>query len=164
MAFKEIKTQEEFDAAIKERLEREKASLEKKYSDYDALKADAEKYREFAGKDYEKTIKDLNEKLNTAQTTIAGNEEVVKQLTARAETAEQSVLKSKIAHEFKVPYELAGRLHGSNEEEIRKDAEILAKFVSGGDVVAPLASTEGGNTTAIDAAYASLYNGLAIQK
>ena len=36
--FKVINTQEEFDAAIAERLKRQKESIESKYSDYDSLR------------------------------------------------------------------------------------------------------------------------------
>ena len=38
MEFKVINTQEEFDAAIKDRLERERKTVESKFSDYDSLK------------------------------------------------------------------------------------------------------------------------------
>lgn len=45
-----------------------------------------------------------------------------------------------------IPYELAGRLSGSDEEEIKKDAETMAKFLRKKDVP-PLA---GGDPQKID--------------
>jgi hypothetical protein len=36
----------------------------------------------------------------------------------------------RIAHETGLPYELAERLSGTTEEDIRKDAETLAQFTS----------------------------------
>ena len=42
--FTPITTQEQFDAAIGERLKRERESLAKKYGDYDALKQKTDDY------------------------------------------------------------------------------------------------------------------------
>ena len=41
-----------------------------------------------------------------------------------------------------IPFELAERLSGDTEEEIRKDAETLAKFIGGKQPPAPLKSSE----------------------
>lgn len=128
--FVPIDTQEKFDAAIQKRLDRERA----KYSDYDTLKEKAGKYDEIAGKDYEKRLSDMRKELDAANGQVTS-------LTNRVNAAESALLKGKIAHEYKIPYELSGRLTGNTEDELRKDAETFAKYVSGIAAV-PLASTE----------------------
>ena len=55
---------------------------------------------------------------------------------------ETSSVKMRIAHENGIPYELAERLSGDDEEAIKKDAESMAKFLKASGRRAPLASTE----------------------
>ena len=129
--FKVINTQEEFDAAIQQRLERERA----KFSDYETLKEKAGKYDELAAKNYEKALTDVQGKLDAAKGKVT-------ELTGRAESAEASLLKSRIAHEYQIPFELSGKLTGGTEDELRKDAEAFAKYVGRSTATAPLASTE----------------------
>ena len=53
-------------------------------------------------------------------------------------------VKTRIAHEFGIPYELASRLSGEDEDAIRKDAETLSQLI-GQQVrhkAPPLRSTE----------------------
>ena len=128
--FKVINTQEEFDAAIQQRLDRERA----KYSDYETLQEKARRYDELAAKDYEKTLADVRSQLNAANGKV-------KELTGRAEQAEAQLLKGRVAHEYRLPFELADRLSGSTEDELRKDAETLSRYM-GQARTAPLASTE----------------------
>ena len=54
---------------------------------------------------------------------------------------EMTSLKSKIAHEMGIPYELAGRLTGDDETAIRKDAESLSKIIKSTHT-SPLRTTE----------------------
>ena len=119
--FKAIETQEELDRIIGERLKRERDATEKKYADFETLKEKAARYEEIEKKDFAGQIKTLTEKLSAADANIS-------ELTARANKAENSMLKAKIAHENGVPLELAGRLVGETEEDIRKDAETFASF------------------------------------
>jgi len=119
--FKVIETQEDFDKAIKSRLAQKDRELEEKFKDYlspqaaEAMKADYEKQLE----DANKNLKDIQDKLKTFDSTVS-------ELTKRAEVAETSLLKTKIAHENKIPLELADRLVGSTEQEIKADAENLS--------------------------------------
>ena len=135
--FKPINTQEEFDAAIQSRLDRERA----KFSDYETLKKKAGDYDKLVAQDYEGQLKQTQEQLSKANEAIAGHAQIVSDLTKRAEAAESAQLKAKIAHEYKIPFELSGKLTGTNEEEMRRDAESFAKYV-GHTAPAPLASTE----------------------
>jgi len=156
MAFKVIETQEAFDAAIKERIDR----VETKYKDFDTYKAAAEELAKLKAKDYDGEIQKLKASLDEAQKKIAGHDQVVTDLTARAKTAETALLKNRVAAKHHIPAELAERLTGDSEEELEKDAASLAKFV-GASAPAPLKSTEGNKAhNATDAAYASLLSQL----
>lgn len=119
--FKTIETQEELDKIIKSRLAQKDREVAESYKDYlspekaEALKADYEKKLEEANKN----LKDAQDKLKTFDSTVS-------ELTKRAETAEVSLMKNKVAIENKLPIELADRLIGANEEELKADAEKLS--------------------------------------
>ena len=129
--FEEIKTQEEFDARISERLKREREKISKEFADYDELKAKAEKVEtlsntlEVERADFAKQIADLK----------ATHE-------AEAKAWEVERAKNKVSREFGLPMELAERLKGENEEALRKDAETLSQLIKSKNVP-PLASKEG---------------------
>ena len=153
--FKAIETQEEFDKAIKARLAQKDRELADQYKDY--LSPDDVKAMKA---DYEKQLQD-------AKKNLADHEKIVSELTTRATTAETSLLKTKVAHANKLPLELADRLIGSNEEELKKDAESLASLLKPGSP-APLRTTEtgagapGGNGNN-NAAFLGLLNNLTEQ-
>lgn len=119
--FKIIETQEDFDKAIQSRLKQKDRELADKYKDYlspddvTALKADYDKQLE----DANKLVEEANQKLSTFAETVSN-------LTQRAETAENKLLKNKVAYENKLPIELSDRLIGSTEEELKADAEKLS--------------------------------------
>ncbi|MBR2554167.1 MAG: hypothetical protein IKE94_04815 [Aeriscardovia sp.] len=119
--FKVIETQEELDKIIKSRLAQKDREIAESYKDYlspekaEALKADYEKKLEEANKN----LKDAQDKLKTFDSTVS-------ELTKRAETAEVSLMKNKVAIENKLPIELADRLIGANEDELKADAEKLS--------------------------------------
>lgn len=123
--FKVIETQEDFDKAIQKRLAQKDRESEEKYKDYlspDKVSALKE--------DYEKKIADANKALSEAKEKLANHDQIVSDLTTRATTAESDLLKSRIAHESGVPFELAGRLVGKNEEELKADAEKFASYLA----------------------------------
>lgn len=121
--FKEIKTQEEFDAMISERLSREA----KKYEKYTSPE-DLEKIKG----DYQKEIDGLNQKYSDF-------DKKEKEYQSKIAKYESDSVKTRIAREMGIPSELVDRLKGTNEDELREDAKILAAFSK---KVAPLASTE----------------------
>ena len=122
--FKVIETQEELDKIIKGRLAQKDREVAEQFKDYlspedaQAMKAD-----------YEKQIEEAGKKVTEAQEKLKSFDETVAQLTTRAETAENSLLKNKIAYENKLPLELADRLRGATEEELKKDAESLSGLI-----------------------------------
>lgn len=134
--FKSINTQEELDAALAPY--REKAA----------------KYDELAGKNLEQQVAALQQQLNAANDELSASAQEIAGLKLRAETAEGKALRAKVAHANRLPYEMAGRLKGSTEEELTADAKDLAKLLAP-PAVAPLASTEPGGitVTGTDAAY-----------
>lgn len=115
--FKPITTQEEFDEAIKARLDRQEKTIAARYSDYDKLKDQAakqdeeqRKWRQQAQEDAEK-IKKLTADLEAAK--------------AQVKEHETRALKNSIAAEIGLPVGLTDRLTGNTADEIRKDAEAL---------------------------------------
>ncbi len=129
--FKPIETQEDFDKAIDARLKREYAKAvketEDKYSDYETLKA-------------ENTS--LQEKFDTANSKLTESKAKVDELTIKVQTYETNSAKMRIAHEFKIPYDMADRIKGSTEDEMKKDAETIAKYMKSTGYEAPLGGTE----------------------
>ena len=122
--FKVIETQEDFDKAIQKRLAQKDREMSERYKDY-LSPDDVEKIKS----EYETKMAKINDDLKAANEKIAGNDQIVSDLKNRATTAEGDLLKSRIAYESGVPFELAGRLVGSNEEELKADAEKLASFL-----------------------------------
>ncbi len=119
--FTPIETQEDFDKAIKSRLAQKDRELAEKYKDY-LSPADAEALKA----NYGKQLEEANQKAKDAQDKLKTFDDTVSELTKRAESAENSLMKNKIAYEHKLPLELANRLIGTTEEELTKDAESLS--------------------------------------
>ena len=133
MSFEIIDTQEKLDAVISERLRREREAVGKKYADYDDLKAKTAAYEE--------QIAELTKAAEKSAKERKGYDDTIAQLQGRIKGYETASVKTRIAHETGIPFELASRLTGDDEEAIRKDAEALAKFVKG-KTLAPLRTEE----------------------
>lgn len=154
MSFKAIETQEEFDRIISERLSRQKESFEKQLADYDQLK----------------TAKaDLESQVGTLQSTIeqskAGKEDYTKQisdLTSKVAGYETANLRTRIALQNGLPYDLADRLVGEDEESIKADAERLSSFVTK-QHSAPLKDVEPNIQKDENSAYRKLVDGLNLE-
>ena len=145
--FKPIETQEALDAIIKDRIERAKKS---------AADETAKKYEGYLSPDDVKKHTDqitvLTDKLKESETKIAD-------LTAKNSAYEIASVKTKIAHEVGLPYELADRLSGTTEEEIRKDADALSKFAMHPQAT-PSFSAETPTSASADSAYRALAHDL----
>lgn len=138
--FVPITTQEEFDAAIGERLKRERETLQKKYGDYDVLKSKVA--------DYEKQISDMTKAADEAAKKYEGYDQQMANLQEKIKGYETDSVKTRIALECGLPYAMAARLTGDGEEAIRKDAESLVKLFGGGRMKesVPMRSTEPAGT------------------
>lgn len=118
MAFEPIQTQEELDAIIKKRLERERekitAEVSGKYANYDEL---AEK-----AKAYDEAQEAQKSEVQKAQEKIAQLEGDIKK---RDEADKQRELRKKVAKETGIPEEL---IQGSDEESMKAYAAQVAEF------------------------------------
>lgn len=136
--FTVIETQEQLDKVIGERIRRaEEKAIEKaaeQFADYDALKTQND--------ELSKQVAQLTEQLTKQTELIDGNKTVVDDLTAKVQAYETASVKTKIALELGLPYQMAERLAGSSEDEIRKDAETMVGLIKSNQPVAPLASNE----------------------
>lgn len=99
-----------------------KAIQSAKPTDYDELKTNAES---------------LAQQIASLNTVAEEKETLSKQVAA----FKQKELKTRIAMEHKIPYELAGRLTGETEDELKADAQSLSGFISLKPAL-PLASAE----------------------
>ena len=139
--FEVIDTQEKFDEITRDRLDRAKrtakAEAEKeaaeKYKDYETYKKAAEDAKaNMAGKD--ERIKELEESEKQKAKEVS-------ELQAKVGGLELAHTKYRIVTESGLPLELADRLTGETEEELKADAEKLKGYFHGGRV-APLGGYE----------------------
>ena len=105
--FKVIETQEQLNAIIKARLDREK----EKYADYDQL-AEKIKKLEMENTSLKQTITDKETSESTTASKIADLEKDVT-------TWKQKSLKQQIALKNGLPFDLADRLQGDSEESLK---------------------------------------------
>ena len=140
--FTPINSQEELNNVIGERLRRERETVTKEFEQKIADK-DAEITK------YQTDLETANKSLEDANTKLAG----IPDLENKIKAYETASVKSKVARETGIPYELAERLTGATEEELRKDAEALKKLMgTNPQQTAPLAGGErGGKQTGKDA-------------
>ena len=148
--FKVIETQEQLDEIIKDRIARAEAKAKEKYADYEDIKAQSA--------DKDKQIAALSEKLEKQSGLTADYDSKLAELQAKVDEYATAAVKTKIAHEVGLPYELAKKLEGDNEEAIRADAQSLAKLIK--PAAPPIGSNEP-NTQAnnpTDAAFLQMLN------
>lgn len=133
--FEVIETQEQLDKVIGEQIKKERENIEKKFEGYLSPEAVAEKYKEYlspedAKKKYEGYL----------------SPEEASKKDAQIRSYEAASVKMRIANEVGLPYEMAARLSGEDEDAIRKDAQALQKLM-GRKPEAPLADPESGKGT-----------------
>lgn len=145
--FTPINTQEELNTVIGERLKRERETVTKEFQSQITAKDG-----EIAG--LKKTQEDLNKKLEDANQKISG----IPALEEKIKGYERASVKSKVAREIGIPFELADRLTGETEEDIRKDAESMKKMIGAAQPQAPLYNHDGngGGGSSKDAALRGL--------
>ncbi len=149
--FKEIKTQEEFEARMKERLEQKERSVSKKYEGYkspEELAQIEEEYKTKASKQFE-GYKSPDEV-----------EALKKEYEGKIAKYESDSVKTRIASELGLPSSIASRLKGANEDEIRKDAETFVGFFQKEPPLATGEPTVVNDEQAKDIAYKNLVKNL----
>lgn len=132
--FTEIKTQEELDKVIGERLKRERESIKKSYSDYDEIKNKNIDYEQQL-QEYKASIEALTQGRTTYENTVT-------ELNEKIRNYEKTAMKVRIARENGIPYDLANRLSGDDEKSILADAYNLAQLLDIKRKKAPLKDTE----------------------
>lgn len=152
--FKTITTQEEFDKAIQDRLARQKESIEKQYADYVEIKA--------RNQELETEVGTLKAALAESNEKAGKYDKEISELTATIAGYETANLKTKIALQYGIPYDLAGRLVGEDEKSITEDAKKLAELVRPKEPVPPLKDTEP-KVDDKDGAYKSLLENLNLE-
>lgn len=93
--------------------------------------------------------KSLNEQLKSFngvseenQKTINELNTTIEELNGKLSAYELTNLKTQVAINHGIPYNLANRLQGSTEEELKADAQNLSSFISKNEPIAPLKDTE----------------------
>lgn len=131
--FKIIETQEQFDAAIGERLKRERDASAKKYEEWTSPEA-LQQLKD----SYEQKIKALEDAAAETQQIIADKDAQI----ADSAKYRTDLEKTRIALAAGLKMEYADRLRGDTAEEWKADAEFLAKDFAAAHVTAPLGSSE----------------------
>lgn len=151
--FKTIETQEELDAIIKARLDRNTKTVT------DEVK---KSYEGYLSPDEAKKLtartESLCQQVDSLTKALTEKETAITDLTAKNKAYETASVKARICHEKGLPYELAERLSGESEEDIAADADKLSQFVSAGKPAAPLynPAVNTGAENLTDAAYRSM--------
>lgn len=109
--FTPIETQEAFDAAIKDRIDRAKNSVREEYRDYETFKAKAEEY---------------DTKAAEFQASITAKDSEIKELKGKVARYETDSVKTALAAEYHLEPGLKEFLIGKDEKEWRESAEKLA--------------------------------------
>lgn len=150
--FKTIETQEELNGIIAERLKREK----EKYADYEKLKADVESLTN--------QLSLANQALKDKENENIGLNTQIEELSGKIKSYELASLKTTIALKNGLPYDLAQKLVGDDEDGLNTDAQNLVKLIGikEHEFVAPLKSTENRESGKSEA-YRNLLNELNIE-
>lgn len=148
MEFTPIETQEQFDAMVKERVERAKKSTAKEFETQ--LKGLEGIKEQLTSKDSE--IEALKAKITDFESEKKANEESYQGMQKELSELKLKALKTNVAIEAGLPADLADRLTGEDEETLKADAEKLASFV-GSKKVAPSFKTEEVPTDPVEAGF-----------
>lgn len=127
-------TQEELNHIVSERVKRaqEKSDeLEKRVKELEEEKAG-----------YLSTIEANKKLLSEREDMISAKNTEFAELKKVADGYKQNQLKTQIAVRNGLPYDLAERLQGDNEESLQADAERLSAFINTNKPVAPLKNQE----------------------
>ena len=117
MSFEVIETQEQLDKVIGARIAKAKEAAKAEFQDkIDELDTLTTKLKEKESK-----ITSLTDELETAKAAKAANEAKLADLTAKVHKYEADSVKTRIARECGLSVELANRLSGDTEEDIKKD-------------------------------------------
>lgn len=133
MAFTPINTQEEFNAAIKDRLEQKDRQYEGYLSPEDVKKKEAE----WQGK-----LSKAGDDLKAERDKVAEQEKTIAERDAKIKGYETDSVKRRIAREVGLPEDAVDYLKGEDAETLKKSAESLKQIIGDKPAPAPLADQE----------------------
>lgn len=148
MEFKTIETQEQFDAMVKDRIERAKEAARKEFDGFIAPNK---------VKDLNDQIASLTATVNSQKEQIDKHDQDIADRDAKIKSYETASVKSRVAHELGLPYDSVQFLMGEDEEAIRKSAESFSGILKAQNV-APLASQEPNGKDDVNNAYKQMLN------
>ena len=125
-------TQEELNQVISDRLGKEKDKMASLTSEW-----------EEKAKGYESQIANLTKTMEEMKKAAANHKAELDERDAKIRSYETQAVKMRVAREFNIPYELAARLSGDTEDDIKKDAEYMKGLLDKQKGSIPLGSTEG---------------------
>lgn len=155
--FQPITTQEEFDAAVKERLKRAEEKYSKKYEGY--ISPDE---MDKTKKDYDAQIADLNNAISAAKKKAEKFDADLAERDSKIKAYETSAIKSRVAHEVGLSYDSIEFLKGEDEASIKESAEALKGLIGQSAPTTPLATEDKPSSilSSSDTAMRSLARGL----
>jgi len=142
-------SQEELNSIISDRLNKEKVKYEQQVSELTA-KAAA----------YEQQIATFTTQLEEVNKKMAAHESEIQERDAKIHDYETQSVKMRVANEFSIPYELAMRLNGETEEEIKKDAESIKGLLNQTRPLPPLRNTETSTGSSADEGWRQIADNL----
>ena len=137
MSFKTIETQEELDRIIGERIKRER----EKYADYESLSERAKKLEKEKA-DLLNAIDGNSQLLQEKDGVISAKDSELAELQKINDSFKKTQLRTQVAVRNGIPYDLAERLQGDDEESLQADAERLSALIKPKTIVAPMKDTE----------------------
>lgn len=108
----------------------------------------------------QKQLDDANSTLENERTTL---QEQIQALEKESNTYKTNDLKLRIALENNIPYELANKLSGEDEESLRQDAQTLANYIAKPETVAPLKDVEPPVVDSETESYKNILNNLKLE-
>lgn len=108
----------------------------------------------------QKQLDDANSTLENERTTL---QEQIQTLEKESNTYKTNDLKLRIALENNIPYELANKLSGEDEESLRQDAQTLANYIAKPETVAPLKDVEPPVVDSETESYKNILNNLKLE-
>ena len=120
--FTPIETQEDFNRAIEKRLEREKNTVRKEFEGFLSPEDVQKKYEDYLSP--EQVQKKYKGYLSPDD--VAKKDAEINNYKLKSKRVEIALAQG-------IPYELAGKISGETEEEMKKDAETFAGFLKKGN-------------------------------
>ena len=108
----------------------------------------------------QKQLDDANSTLESERTTL---QEQIQALEKESNTYKTNDMKLRIALENNIPYELANKLSGEDEESLRQDAQTLANYIAKPETVAPLKDVEPQVVDSETESYKNILNNLKLE-